>query len=1033
MTNQSHRGTRSHHKTLGRQDWNRKIGAKHSNRNAVPTTFVVVGDELAAGAGPFGLSSHRQRWSFPAQAARCLGMAFHQPELPNQDLGTPVGALAEGPHGGVSLRAPIPRSTRSEAPSTVALPGIGFREAISRRVSQPLVGSDPNQTLFNLTLGLAALLKGRRPLTPVEMAASLQPDLALINLGYHEACRAAAALDPALMPSDSLVREALERICATLGTCRRFLSTIPDPLDSAYFLDRATAGRWWQIEPNRLGQLFDWPPDHLLPRSALERIGPELIDRKIPFLTPASASELRDRVKATNLVIRGVAEQDGADLLDLELLFRRLSTDGVQAGGKTITADPTGGFFCLAGFLPNPIGHGIIAERLLELLRPALSLPESPRGIDWTALFEAEAGLRLEEGCPIADPANKSVAENDSPLLFDGSIEPDGISKIELGSSTAFSPVLIPHELTFELGPDDGCFDLILEARDPDLIFGGPAISRRGVTGSLRLRFFDDASPAAVAEACETGSKDSEEVTDADRWVRFELDFDPHLAIDPGPLAAPHLLRHDLAGNRLWGKWTGRLDRCSGRVTQLRFELGQDCSFCHQLVELNTDPPSRTIDVPRIEFSRNVEGHLHLGLFASWTSTWGACSSSSLHGKRNGNSTHGARLPWLPSTVSVACQSLTLHGRLAIRVAEGAQRVENQAARGNSNAAWPPAPRSIMELTSFSPDSRLQASAAVDAPPIQAKTHWIHPLVGRLVVQTGEPTGSRLPLLIRLLPFEVCSATDGWLGLGTTVRFGRQVYPQPSVSLVGDSRSLSLSTVDRFKGECVGPVEFRLTDNRRLLANLQAVEPSITVGPIAYSGRSKFEVRPGGELYYFFNQEQNGLNPTSGHRPSLSLEPGHTFPAPHGAGGYSVQTDSRLDFGLQLTAGLGLEAPTGRLSGEERLLSSTRRLFSFRYMLSTRPSDPTIFEFTDHTLGGTFVLQHLGRIVFGSSPNSRARKSPDTVTFNGFGTWSLDPEGGPVHRIAAHLCRSRISPFIAITLDEGRTSAICTATDWPSQ
>ena len=41
-------------------------------RNVDTTTFVVIGDGLAAGAGDFGLSEELQPFSFPAQIAQRL-------------------------------------------------------------------------------------------------------------------------------------------------------------------------------------------------------------------------------------------------------------------------------------------------------------------------------------------------------------------------------------------------------------------------------------------------------------------------------------------------------------------------------------------------------------------------------------------------------------------------------------------------------------------------------------------------------------------------------------------------------------------------------------------------------------------------------------------------------------------------------------------------------------------------------------------------------------------------------------------------
>ena len=518
--------------------------------------FVVIGDELAAGAGPFGLSRDRQAWSFPAQAASRLGLPFRRPELPSEGIGTPVGSIPGGPNPGISLLAPAIQPAADPSPPTlVALPGIGFHEAVHRRITQPLIGHEPNQDLFNLALGLPALLGGRRALTPVEMAASLQPESALISLGYHEACRAAAVLDPALLPSVTSVKESLEQACATLGPCRRILATVPDPLLSAFFLSRDSVSRWWQVEPEELGRLFDWQPDHLLPASALGSIGAHLGRRgstsrasetPIAFLTPTLAAELRAGLAAVNDVIRHIADWDKARLLDLESLFLRLSGDGLSVEDRSINAEPGGGFFALTSFLPGPVGHGILSEMLVELLRAEPGIGEGPtEELDWDPLIEADRALSLEMiQAPLFPdyPSSHAIHKISTGLDNPSSGRTENSSHPSEPSDPTSRPdptdLLPGQELVFELGPEDGCVDRALEAHDPSLIFGGPAISRCGIGGRLRLRFL----PAAQESSESNTNAQTETASRSFPWMRFELHLDPELEVEAGPISAPFFL-----------------------------------------------------------------------------------------------------------------------------------------------------------------------------------------------------------------------------------------------------------------------------------------------------------------------------------------------------------------------------------------------------------------------------------------------------------------------------------------------------------
>jgi len=55
------------------------------------TTFVVVGEGLAAGMANFGLSSIYQQTSFPNVLAKQMGAAFNQPLIQPPGIGDVVG------------------------------------------------------------------------------------------------------------------------------------------------------------------------------------------------------------------------------------------------------------------------------------------------------------------------------------------------------------------------------------------------------------------------------------------------------------------------------------------------------------------------------------------------------------------------------------------------------------------------------------------------------------------------------------------------------------------------------------------------------------------------------------------------------------------------------------------------------------------------------------------------------------------------------------------------------------------------------
>src|SRR6516225_7264702 len=55
------------------------------------TTFVVMGEGLAAGMANYGLSSESQRYSFPSLAAAQMQTAFPQPLIQPPGVGDVIG------------------------------------------------------------------------------------------------------------------------------------------------------------------------------------------------------------------------------------------------------------------------------------------------------------------------------------------------------------------------------------------------------------------------------------------------------------------------------------------------------------------------------------------------------------------------------------------------------------------------------------------------------------------------------------------------------------------------------------------------------------------------------------------------------------------------------------------------------------------------------------------------------------------------------------------------------------------------------
>jgi len=375
-----------------------------------PTTLVVVGDGLSAGAGDFGMSEELQPYSFPAQVAHRLGARFAQPVMEAPGIGPVIGF----PDLPVRLPQPMQTTVLKEFPpsgpfSNLSIPGLKLIDALTRRPTSPLIHrSDGLQTAINLVLGLPGLaMGGSQPLpTQVEYAAFLRPTLAVVALGYFDVLDAAFRGDPAWVPDEVSFRLNYDhamtpfgRLQTTVVTC-----TIPDPADTAFFTPVSEAARVVKAEPAVLGMLFGLALDDCLTPTGLFEVGCRLIARTptpLPegSVVPAAAvARISTRVASLNAQIRAVAREHDAVLFDLHGVFGTMKRDGVAVGSRRLTADYLGGLFSLNGVYLGAVGHGVIANGLLETLNAAFGASYAPVDLEELASFDPAAGYRLAEG-----------------------------------------------------------------------------------------------------------------------------------------------------------------------------------------------------------------------------------------------------------------------------------------------------------------------------------------------------------------------------------------------------------------------------------------------------------------------------------------------------------------------------------------------------------------------------------------------------------------------------------------------------------
>jgi hypothetical protein len=339
------------------------------------TTFVVIGEGLAAGMADFALRDVYQKNSFPALMAQKFGTAFPQPLIQPPGIGS-VPGFAELP---VAAPGPWQTSVRTPFPPPIfvfnlAVPGHRLTDALSLRPTPPLIQqSNAKQTITNLLLGYPAMILGTdNPLwSQVEYAVAMNPTLVLVELGYTEVLEAAVKGDSSLMPDQATFRSNYAKVLSALQPtfATVITTTIPDPFDTAYFSTAAAAADLAYIPASTIVSRYGLKDGDLLSPHALFAIGAEAAKLEPEWVVSAAkAAEIRNRVRGLNTEIAAASQQAGAILYDLNGLFARIRASGVNAGNLKLTGNYLGGIYSLSGSYPGWTGHALIANEILALV-----------------------------------------------------------------------------------------------------------------------------------------------------------------------------------------------------------------------------------------------------------------------------------------------------------------------------------------------------------------------------------------------------------------------------------------------------------------------------------------------------------------------------------------------------------------------------------------------------------------------------------------------------------------------------------------
>jgi hypothetical protein len=389
------------------------------------TTFVVMGEGLAAGMANYGLSSVVQSQSFPAQMAAQMHTAFPQPLIQPPGIGDVIGYPSQDvryptyPQGAVRMFYQ-PNPANAPAPPifvlNLSVPSFTLADSTATRPVAPVIQTDMKQTVTNLVLGFPQLFFNP-PVTvwsQFEYAKAMFPTMAMVELGYYEALSAAVDGNPAEMPDPNTFGASYQTIVKGLRDLQAqvIVTTIPNPIDTAYFNSPVAAGSILAATPSLLTSAYPITAQDYVTRNGLVTIANQFASHSVSplpagsVLPAATAAQITANVNALNAQIVNVAKSTGAVVYDLNAFLHGVKTSGatISVAGTTGTTSQTldgnylGGFYSLDGVYPGPTGHALIANDILAFLNKTYSKSFSPVNVSTVAAADTTIQVQRPTG-----------------------------------------------------------------------------------------------------------------------------------------------------------------------------------------------------------------------------------------------------------------------------------------------------------------------------------------------------------------------------------------------------------------------------------------------------------------------------------------------------------------------------------------------------------------------------------------------------------------------------------------------------------
>ena len=1017
------------------------------------TTFVVLGEGLAAGMGDFMLSEETQVNNFAAKMARQMQTEFPQPLIQSPGICNPVG-FAQLP---VVVCVPMQTTVLDQMPpvpvNNLSVPGFTLSDALNLRPSQPLIQrNDAKQTAANLILGMIPIRDGQDLRLPTQLQCALnrKPTFSIIELGYHEALEAAVKGDLNKVPDADSFRSGCATLVKKLRECGAevLVLTVPDPFDTAYFSSIEVAAKILKLEPATFLNIYQLKKTDLVTANGLNEIGFQIFSQSIGALPDGCvlggdvACEISNRIKELNAALTLMAQERGALVYDLYAFFQRIKRQAMTIGSRRLSAEYLAGFYSLNGCYPGATGQALIANELLHHLNivygsdfPQIDLQEEMQNDPVAAYRQAEGPnwpadmLRSKSVQPQGSLADRwsATGNKDAMRAHTQSAadewaklpQPQGVSPAKpLQLPPGLEQVLPVSKAASYFGDSIRAVNCVDPKEVPfgscrGTLFGGFVMVDSHLNGSVRLKFTQP----------------------VDNVTHFEVTHGDGLVGDDGILAAPQFYKLPALQNRVQDVpgliSAGDLNLETGEVNNLTYYVSFSNTALLALSRVNPNLPAQPIEFSSLpstatrygsawaQFEQRPDGLLDYTFYGS--------AFLPLGGDFQGDPVLFPLTISSPTLqfASVPGKGTALHPHLSISTKEPEVATHDMS---------PDIPfNTIQELTLFTHNSSFGDAFTVNAPEVLGgnATGRSH-VLGRALIQIGERSGNSAPVAVSLLnaggvmapmaPTPISQAFPGRLypgpnGFDEFLRFPLRTFSLNDLEIVDDPFDISIGAVDLRSGRFLNQLLHRSFISQDLFFALVRVEARTPGSSFFFRGPAVLQRGQSGQLIFRFEGEVH-----------IPYPEGFLFPNPNLATGFVVGPNSALDPFLWVHAIQDTNSKqASKQGGERNVIASTGERFSYSYKIPSNPASRDFsFEYENHTQQGKFRMHSLAWVGLGNSGNSgRSSGEYDTVTFTGFGIWSKDGSD-TVQQVAAQICTSKQRPYVGIQIDLGNVSNVNT-------